>query len=196
MNNYKINVRFSTTNSHLLRTVVVFLTLERTMDSLPIQKWHENLSKWKCCIYNMSLGKLNLISKHMSCWYHGKQSCVPWTWLRWGQQSSAPLWNEVTQDRVTGGHRNNLSTHIIWFQSLIKMVLQSSFLFFCPVTQWSIKAGGSIWPAIHATVRMKFTVHLQKLASCRYNAWEAVWHFRWPYYKSFLVNKEGKLSNL
>lgn len=80
------------------------------MDIPPIHKLQENSSKWKCCTYNMSLGKINLISKHMSRWYHEKQSCVSWTWLKWGQQSSTRLWNEVTQDRVPGGHRNKLTS--------------------------------------------------------------------------------------
>lgn len=150
-----------------------------------------------CCIYNIPLRKLNLITKHIKCWYHEKQSYLHE--LDWGEVGRAPtlLRDEVTQDRVTGGHRNDLSTHIIWFQSLIKMGPQSSFLFFRPVTQWPIKTGGSVWPAIRTTVweqHLQFTCkswhHVAKMPDSQFGI--SVYHT----INLFLETKRKKISSL
>ena len=108
-------------NKNVLRVLHVF------GKTVHFVKWHEMLILWEMILFVMSMTKVRLA------------------------EVLTLQWDEVTQDRVTGGHRNDWAL-TSWFQSLIKMVLQSSFLLFHPVTQWSIKAGGSIWSAIHATV--------------------------------------------
>jgi hypothetical protein len=157
--------------------------------------------------------RLKLISKPIKCWHHEKTTQFVCTWLGWDQQSSLLTSDELIQDGVTGGHQCHLHTHIIWLQPLVKMVPQSSLLFFHPVAQWSIKAGGSIGSAIHATVSFLRSNHLfvlvknsmkQWFENKIYNAltkvgndvatnvWELVWNFCLPYYKSFPVNKEER----